>query len=86
LLICIVFYSWYARTDPGDVARVENKTVISTENERETIPRPKDGVVGTLGKWMSPNNLQQALDDRMPGCMKGRNNNCTNFSFHLLQY
>ena len=64
-------YSWYARTDPRDVARVESKTVISTEKERDTIPKPKPGVVGRLGHWMSPPNLQTALNERMPGCMKG---------------
>jgi len=35
-----------AKTDPKDVARVESKTVISTENERETIPIPAEGVEG----------------------------------------
>ena len=64
-------FSWYVRTDPRDVARVEKKTVISTQNQRETIPKPKDGMVGCLGKWISPENLEQALNERMPGCMKG---------------
>ncbi|XP_076809533.1 phosphoenolpyruvate carboxykinase, cytosolic [GTP]-like isoform X1 [Clavelina lepadiformis] len=63
---------WYARTDPRDVARVESKTVIITENERDTIPKPKEGVQGTLGHWMSPPDLDVALKDRFPGCMKGR--------------
>ena len=39
---------YLAKTDPKDVARVESKTVICTENERETIPIPKDGVEGKL--------------------------------------
>ena len=37
---------YLAKTDPKDVARVESKTVICTENERETIPIPKPGVEG----------------------------------------
>ena len=37
---------WLAKTDPKDVARVESKTVICTENENETIPTPADGVEG----------------------------------------
>ena len=39
---------WLAKTDPKDVARVESKTVISTDNMSETIPTPADGVEGTL--------------------------------------
>ena len=29
-------------------------------------------LLGTLGHWMSPNALQDAVDERFPGCMKGR--------------
>ena len=39
---------YLAKTDPKDVARVESKTVICTENERETIPIPKPGVEGKI--------------------------------------
>uniref|UniRef100_A0A023G086 Phosphoenolpyruvate carboxykinase [GTP] n=1 Tax=Amblyomma parvum TaxID=251391 RepID=A0A023G086_AMBPA len=63
---------YLARTDPADVARVESKTVISTERREDTIPTPKEGVKGTLGNWMSPGDLQKALNERFPGCMKGR--------------
>lgn len=54
------------------MARVESKTVISTPNRQDTIPTPKAGVKGTLGNWMSPDELQKAIGDRFPGCMKGR--------------
>jgi phosphoenolpyruvate carboxykinase (GTP) len=64
--------SWYARTDPADVARVESKTVISTTNKGDTIPTPKEGVQGKLGYWMSPTELDSALQDRFPGCLKGK--------------
>jgi phosphoenolpyruvate carboxykinase (GTP) len=63
---------WYATTDPADVARVESKTVISTSNKSDTIPTPKEGVEGKLGAWMSPDDLDKALKDRFPGCMKGK--------------
>lgn len=63
---------YLARTDPADVARVESRTFISTERREDTIPTPKEGVKGTLGNWMSPADLQKALDERFPGCMKGR--------------
>ncbi|KER24456.1 hypothetical protein T265_07882 [Opisthorchis viverrini] len=63
---------WIARTDPADVARVESKTVISTPDQRATVPKVKEGVKGTLGIWMSPEDLQKAFNARFPGCMKGR--------------
>jgi phosphoenolpyruvate carboxykinase (GTP) len=63
---------WLARTDPADVARVEKQTYISTKEQRETIPIPKQGVQGQLGNWISPSNLQNALNERFPGSMKGR--------------
>jgi len=28
--------------------------------------------LGKLGKWISPGDLQGAIDSRFPGCMKGR--------------
>lgn len=63
--------SWLARTDPRDVARVESKTFITTENKRDTIPEPKSGVKGTLGNWLSPEDMDKAIQERFPGCMKG---------------
>ncbi len=63
---------WLAKTDVKDVARVESKTVISTPTMRETVPVPREGVNGTVGKWMSPEDLEKALGERFPGCMKGR--------------
>lgn len=63
---------WLASTDPADVARVESKTVISTPDKRDTVPTPRDGVKGTLGNWMSPQDMDTAFQERFPGCMKGR--------------
>ncbi|CAH1268850.1 PCK1 [Branchiostoma lanceolatum] len=63
---------WLANTDPKDVARVESKTVICTESERDTIPKPAEGVKGQLGHWISPKNMELAFEERFPGCMRGR--------------
>lgn len=63
---------WLARTNPADVARVESKTFICTERREETITTPKEGIKGTLGNWMSPQDMDKAVAIRFPGCMKGR--------------
>ncbi|XP_045184852.2 phosphoenolpyruvate carboxykinase, cytosolic [GTP]-like [Mercenaria mercenaria] len=63
---------WLTRTDPADVARVESRTFISTEEKHDTVPRTKPGVKGTLGNWMSPKDMEATLDSRFPGCMRGR--------------
>uniref|UniRef100_A0A8C6L6X2 Phosphoenolpyruvate carboxykinase, cytosolic [GTP] n=1 Tax=Nothobranchius furzeri TaxID=105023 RepID=A0A8C6L6X2_NOTFU len=63
---------WLARTDPRDVARIESRTVIVTQNQRDTVPTPLDGGVSQLGRWMSPEEFDKAMGQRFPGCMKGR--------------
>eukprot|EP00095_Tigriopus_kingsejongensis_P012021 maker-scaffold1195_size56104-snap-gene-0.16 protein:Tk12021 transcript:maker-scaffold1195_size56104-snap-gene-0.16-mRNA-1 annotation:"phosphoenolpyruvate carboxykinase" len=60
------------RTDPKDVARVESKTFISTPDKIETIPNTTEGVKGTLGNWISPDDLDQKVMQKFPGCMRGR--------------
>ena len=65
-------FSWYARTDPQDVARVESKTVIVTDKENETKPRPLPGVKGLLNNWMSPDDFRVQLRERFPKCMEGK--------------
>ncbi|XP_034021868.1 phosphoenolpyruvate carboxykinase, cytosolic [GTP] isoform X2 [Thalassophryne amazonica] len=62
---------WLARTDPRDVARVESKTLIVTQNQRDTVPLPLGGGVSQLGHWMSPEEFDKAMAHRFPGCMKG---------------
>ncbi|KAK6471676.1 phosphoenolpyruvate carboxykinase [Huso huso] len=62
---------WLARTDPRDVARVESKTVIVTEKQRDTVPTPTSGT-SQLGRWMSEEEFEKAKNLRFPGCMKGR--------------
>lgn len=63
---------WLARTNPADVARVESKTFICTPRREEAIPTPKDGVVGKLGNWISEREMEKAMVERFPGCMRGR--------------
>ncbi|XP_029424020.1 phosphoenolpyruvate carboxykinase, cytosolic [GTP] isoform X2 [Nannospalax galili] len=60
---------WLALTDPRDVARIESKTVIITQEQRDTVPIPKTGL-SQLGHWMSEEDFEKAFDARFPGCMK----------------
>ncbi|NP_001079946.1 phosphoenolpyruvate carboxykinase 1 S homeolog [Xenopus laevis] len=62
---------WLARTDPQDVARIESKTVIVTQEQRDTVPLAKSGQ-SQLGRWMSEEDFKKAFKSRFPGCMKGR--------------
>lgn len=63
--------SWLALTDPRDVARIESKTVIITQEQRDTVPIPKSGI-SQLGRWMSEEDFEKAFNARFPGCMKGK--------------
>jgi len=63
---------WLARTDPKDVARVESKTVICTERKRDSVPDTDNNAQSKLGHWMAPDTLNNAVNERFPGCMKGR--------------
>ncbi|KAI4468822.1 phosphoenolpyruvate carboxykinase [Holotrichia oblita] len=62
---------WLARTNPADTARVESKTLICTEHERDAVPIPKPGIKGTLGHWISPAGMDKAMQERFGNCMKG---------------
>ncbi|KAK2504578.1 hypothetical protein MC885_016071 [Smutsia gigantea] len=62
---------WLALTDPRDVARIESKTVIITQEQRDTVPIPKTGL-SQLGRWMSEEDFEKAFNARFPGCMAGR--------------
>uniref|UniRef100_A0A3P9CJZ4 Phosphoenolpyruvate carboxykinase, cytosolic [GTP] n=1 Tax=Maylandia zebra TaxID=106582 RepID=A0A3P9CJZ4_9CICH len=63
---------WLARTDPRDVARVESKTVIVTQEQKDTVPTPLGGGISQLGRWMPPEEFDKAMAQRFPGCMRGR--------------
>ncbi|NXC50809.1 PCKGC protein, partial [Penelope pileata] len=62
---------WLALTDPRDVARIESKTVIITQEQRDTVPIPRTGT-SQLGQWMSEEDFEKAFNIRFPGCMQGR--------------
>ncbi len=70
-LFVYLYCSYLARTDPADVARVEGKTFICTDNKYDTVPHVKEGVQGIIGRWMSPEAMNVELEDRFPGCMNG---------------
>ncbi|KRX35108.1 Phosphoenolpyruvate carboxykinase [GTP] [Trichinella britovi] len=60
------------RTDPKDVARVESKTFMCTPDKYMSVTHTPPDVQPIMGNWMSPEKLATELDDRFPGCMKGR--------------
>lgn len=63
---------WLAKTNPADVARVEKRTFICTDLKSDTVPTVRESIIGELGNWISPNDMEQAILERFPNCMKGR--------------
>ncbi|MGH3915478.1 MAG: phosphoenolpyruvate carboxykinase (GTP) [Pseudonocardiaceae bacterium] len=55
--------SFWAVSDPSDVARVEERTFICSREERDS---------GPTNNWMHPDEMKEIMTELYRGCMRGR--------------